>query len=66
MFSLKPPRHISTLPECDLRRCPLCRRYWGMSGHAADMVKPTRMTHLRHRHPIFAVMHNAAFQTTVW
>jgi hypothetical protein len=22
----------------------LCRRYWGMSGHSADIAKPTRLT----------------------
>src|SRR5208282_4802350 len=27
MFSLQPPRHISTLPDSDLRRCSLSRRY---------------------------------------
>jgi hypothetical protein len=26
-------------PNSDLPRCPLWRRYWGISGHAADMAK---------------------------
>jgi hypothetical protein len=31
MFSLQPPRHISTLPDSDLRRCSLSRRYGGIA-----------------------------------
>ena len=30
-------------------RCPLFGRYQGESGHDSDIVKPTRLTHLRHR-----------------
>src|SRR6266699_2297655 len=33
-------RHFSDLP-----RCPLSSRYWGVSGHIADMAQTTRMTH---------------------
>jgi len=29
-------------------RCPLCGRYWGISGLYADIVKPSKMTHLGH------------------
>jgi hypothetical protein len=49
-------------PECDLKRCPLWRCCWGMSGHAADMAKPTRMTHLGHQQVNIAVTHNALTQ----
>ena len=28
--------HSRVWHECDLQRCPLWRRYWGMSGHATD------------------------------
>jgi hypothetical protein len=35
MFSLQPPRHISTLPDSDLRRCSLSRRY----GDIADIKR---------------------------
>jgi hypothetical protein len=31
-------------PDSDLQRCPLYRRYWGMSGHAADIAKPPLLT----------------------
>ena len=42
MFSLQPPRHISTLP--DLSRCLLWCRYWRISGLHSDISKPTLLT----------------------
>ena len=32
------------LAQCEVPRCPLFGRDWGISGHAPDMAEPTRMT----------------------
>ena len=37
MFGLQPPRHISTLPNSDLSRCPLACPLTPESGRVADM-----------------------------
>jgi len=31
--------NVCSWPEAAVRECPLSRRSWGLSGHAADMVK---------------------------
>ncbi len=32
----------------DQARCLLSSRYWGVSGHIADMLRPPPLTHKRH------------------
>ena len=44
MFSLQPPRHISTLPKTNLE-CPLFGRYRRESGRNADIAFRWRLTH---------------------
>ena len=45
MFSPQPPRHISTLPECEVSECPLLRGCCGISRRDTDIDRRPTLTH---------------------
>ena len=69
MFSLQPPRHISTLHIATEAKALNLRPLSGelrTFDYGRLWPATTRMTQLRHWAAKFAVMHNAAFPGTVW
>ena len=44
MFTLQPPRHISTLPEASVRCLAAIRPESGVKPTCQDIAQPTRLT----------------------
>jgi hypothetical protein len=65
MFSLKPPRHISTLPEaavrCDAAICPVL----GVDRTLAEMVKMALLTPFGHLRSYSAAIAKRSFRPTI-